>query len=290
MNPTGIENLLNNLTNIDELMDLITYNSYESIRSQKWFRDAFIISAYALIVIISFLGNLLVCRVCLQNMTKTNTLILSLSSSDLLMTVFNIPFNVVRLLKEEWPFGQLLCFSVPFVQVMVVYVSSFTMAVIAYYRWRSVSSLNTSSTSFRSILTAIVITWCLSAMMAIPTSFFNEVVTMFASYKPVVRCRVVYPESELNISLIISLEVFITQYFIPLSLSIYLYIKIGKIISKQGKIINLRGLLSWKKSIFIYAFLLISINFFKSNILNLKFYTLQMDSINCDINHINQEN
>jgi hypothetical protein len=242
MSLTEVEYIFSNQT-IEELIDLINYKSNESIRSQKWFRNAFIISAYALIVIISFLGNLLVCRVCLQNMTKTNTLILSLSSSDLLMTVFNIPFNVVRLLKDEWPFGQLLCFSVPFVQTMVVYVSSFTMAVIAYYRWKSVSSLNISSTSFRSILTAIMITWCLSAMMAIPTSFFNEIVTMF-SYNPVVRCRAVYPKSELNISLIISLEVLITQYFIPLSLSIYLYIKIGKIISKQGKIINLRGLLS----------------------------------------------
>jgi hypothetical protein len=241
MNQTGVELFFDNLK-IKQLTDLIKHQSNETISSQKSIDNIFIISAYSLIVMISFFGNLLVCNVCLHNLTKTNALMLSLSSSDLLMTVFNIPFNVIRLLNDEWPFGQILCFSVPFVQVMVVYVSSFTMAVIAYYRWKCVSSLRTSSISVRSVIIAIVMTWCLSAIMAIPTSLFNKTVTLNV-YKSVVRCRVVYPESKLNIPLIISLEIFLTQYLIPLSLSIYMYIKIGKVISKQGKIINLRGLL-----------------------------------------------
>jgi hypothetical protein len=241
MNQTGIESFLAELK-IEDFMSLIKNQSNESNRSQNLIRNIFITSAYALIIIISFFGNLLVCRVCVQNLTKTNALILSLSSSDLLMTVFNIPFKVVRLLKEEWPFGQFICVSVPFLQVMVVYVSSFTMALIAYYRWKNVSSLNTSSTSLRSIIICIVITWCLSAIMAIPTALFNKIVTR-NMYKKYVRCRVVYPKSEFNIPLIISIEVFLTQYLIPLSLAIYLYIKIGKVISKQGIIMNLRGLL-----------------------------------------------
>jgi hypothetical protein len=77
--------------------------------------------------------------------------------------------------------------------------------------------------------------------MAIPTALFNEVVIL-QTYK-FVRCKAVYPESEFNISLIISIEIFLTQYLIPLSLSIFMYIKIGKVISRQGKIINMRGLL-----------------------------------------------
>ncbi len=239
-NDFDLEPFLANLT-FKGLTDLIDYKSKELMGSQNMIRDIVVISAYALIAIISFIGNLLVCRVCLQNMTKTNSLILSLSSSDLLMTIFNIPFNVVRILSFEWPFGQLLCFLVPFVQVMVVYVSSFTMAVIALHRWKCVSSLNTTSTSIRTIIVTIVITWCLSALMAFPTAIFNKIDTI-DSYKPVIRCRVDYPKSEFDIRLIITLEIFLTQYLIPLSLSIYTYFKIGKVISRQGKIINIRGL------------------------------------------------
>jgi hypothetical protein len=77
--------------------------------------------------------------------------------------------------------------------------------------------------------------------MAFPTAILNKVDTI-DSYKPVIRCQVNYPESEFDIRLIITLEVFLTQYLIPLSLSIYVYLKIGKVISRQGKIINIRGL------------------------------------------------
>ncbi|XP_054160003.1 gastrin-releasing peptide receptor-like [Oppia nitens] len=250
LNVTGdpmldMEAILKNLTQ-EEIINLtrlfIPQWLEDDIRAEHLIRNWITSSMYALIVLVSFVGNLLVSVVCIKNLTKTNTLILSLSTSDLLMTVFNIPFNVVRLLKEEWPFGRFLCVSVPFVQVMVVYVSSFTMAVIAYHRWRSVTSMtNTALPSIWPIIMTIIVTWTLSAIMAIPTSLFNDVVPM-VTYKTIKRCRVNYPESEYNISLILSLEIFITQYLIPLSLSIILYIKIGKVISRQGKIINLRGL------------------------------------------------
>ena len=211
------------------------------VDKDRWVRTTLISSFYALIVLISFFGNLLVVFVCLKNMTKTNALILSLSTSDLLMTCFNIPFNVVRLLKEEWPFGRFLCISVPFVQVMVVYVSSFTMAVIAVHRWRCVTSLpNNSASNMKPIIITIVLTWVLSAAMAYPPSLYNDIVTM-TTYRVFVRCRPTYPK-ESDIPFILSLEIFLTQYLIPLSLSIIMYIKIGKVISRQGKIINLRGL------------------------------------------------
>ncbi len=243
MNQTNDFDLGSSLANLTykDLMDLMDFIDEELMRSQNMIRNIVVISAYALIAIISFIGNVLVCGVCLQNLTKTNSLILSLSSSDLLMTIFNIPFNVVRILSTEWPFGQLLCFLVPFVQVMVVYVSSFTMAVIALHRWKCVSSLNTTSTSIRTIVMTIIITWCLSALMAFPTAILNKVDTI-DPYKPVIRCRVNYPKSKLDIRLIITLEVFLTQYLIPLSFSIYVYLKMGKVISRQGKIINIRGL------------------------------------------------
>ena len=57
----------------------------------------------------------------------------------------------------------------------------------------------------------------------------------------VIRCRIDYPKfllESFNFSLFLSLEVLITQYLLPLSITMVVYIKIGFIISKQGKLIG----------------------------------------------------
>ncbi|XP_054160001.1 G-protein coupled receptor 83-like [Oppia nitens] len=205
------------------------------------------VSAYSLIVFVSLLGNVLVCKVSLENPTTTNCLIASLAISDLLVTVFNIPLNVARLLLEEWPFGQFLCFFVPFIQVMAVYVSSFTMAVIAIHRWCSVTSrMAITSCSKRQLWITIVSTWTLSALMAIPLSMYNQTQPVF-TYRWITRCRVVYPQTSYDLPLLLTLECFLTQYLIPLSLACIIYGKIAMVISRQGKIANLRGSIEAKR-------------------------------------------
>ena len=190
--------------------------------------DSLILAAYTLIIVISLIGNSLVCKVTFANRTTTNSLIASLSVSDLMVTVFNIPLNVVRLLMDEWPLGSLLCFLVPFVQIMAVYVSSFTMAVIAIHRWRSVTSQTPIRACSRLRLNMTIIgTWLVAAFMAIPLSIFNQIQVVF-TYKPLTRCRNIYPESEYNIPLILTIECFLTQYVVPLTLAclIVSYIKL----------------------------------------------------------------
>jgi hypothetical protein len=209
---------IGNLTlTFEEIVKL--YNFEPKTSTSVLIGDILTIAAYSLIILVSLLGNLLVCKVSLENRTTTNSLIASLSVSDLLVTVLNIPFNVARLLLDDWPFGQFLCFLVPFVQVMAVYVSSFTMAVIAIHRWRSVTSTVTVNTcSKRALWKTILTTWVLSALMAIPLSMFNQTQEVF-TYKTVIRCRVVYPTSDIDIPLFLTIECFLTQYVIPLSLA-----------------------------------------------------------------------
>ena len=77
-------------------------------------RNMIIISSYSLIVIVSFVGNIFVCKVLFSqnktsSLTTTNILILNLAISDLLMTLLNIPFNVARFVLDNWPFGETLC-------------------------------------------------------------------------------------------------------------------------------------------------------------------------------------
>lgn len=307
-----------------------------SNRAYRYERIGYAI-AYGLIVVLSLFGNLLVCRVCVRNMTKTNALIMSLAASDLLMTVFNIPFNFFRLLNYSWPFGSVMCFLVNFVQHLVVYISSYTMAIIAIHRYRSVCGLRfrasvskqaskssielkqecelspskvasrvgqwcvaTSSAtaqflpccglprlcgsrskqlySMRAICTTIAITWALSAFISALFTYSSTIVAkkdIFAlilnlyngnsdanhdlsmnfnheEEHPVhvmLRCQNLLPQSvddffehySIKADFVKSVAVFVTQYFIPLAVSCCLYIRIGKIITRQGKIATLKG-------------------------------------------------
>ncbi|XP_054157540.1 neuropeptide Y receptor type 5-like [Oppia nitens] len=202
-----------NLT-IHEIIKLVCL---EDEIPDEFTENTIIITVYTMIIMISLFGNLFVLKVTFNLRTTTNLLIASLSISDLIVTLFSIPFNVSRLIMDEWPFGQFMCFMVPFLQIMAVYVSSFTMAVIAIYRWRSVSSVvPVQSWSRLYLLATIIGTWILSAIMAIPLSMFNKI-QIVESYKPVTRCRNLYPDSRHNISLMLTIEVFLTQYVIPLS-------------------------------------------------------------------------
>jgi hypothetical protein len=86
---------------------------------QKMIKNSIIIIFYSIIFIISLFGNSLVCYVILsarQMRTVTNFYIANLTISDIMMTLINIPFNIMRFLLDDWPFGELLCKCVPFIQ------------------------------------------------------------------------------------------------------------------------------------------------------------------------------
>ena len=106
-------------------------------------QNGFILVCYMLIIIVSLCGNLLVCRTLATQdrslcSNSTNTLIGVLAVSDLMMTIFNIPFTVVDIIYKDWVFGSFFCTVMSFVQANSVYVSSFTMAVIAVNRWKQI--------------------------------------------------------------------------------------------------------------------------------------------------------
>lgn len=107
----------------EDIMELLNPDNYPSYAVEKINRNVIIIAFYFSLVAISLFGNLLVCYVIFKKKrmrTETNILMSNLSFSDLMMTVFNIPFNLARLLLDDWPFGMVLCKLVPFVQVTSV--------------------------------------------------------------------------------------------------------------------------------------------------------------------------
>ncbi|KAF7496034.1 Neuropeptide Y receptor type 2 [Sarcoptes scabiei] len=224
-------------------------------RKNEFYSDLFTIAVYSLIILVSLCGNSLVLRMILvrkKMQTTTNILIAWLAVSDLLTTTLNIPFNVARFLSMNYPFPSFFCKLVPFIQVMCVYVSTLTMGVIAFHRYltvtsstRSISITKSSSTKmvrplllhgsicFCAIMTSV---WFFAGLLATPHSMFNQIALVPYQNKTYVRCRAEYPKMDFNFRFVLSLEAFLTQYMIPLGLICFLYIRIGSVVAKQGRV------------------------------------------------------
>ncbi|KAJ6222905.1 hypothetical protein RDWZM_001450 [Blomia tropicalis] len=109
------------------------------------FRNTFLIFCYSLIVILSLFGNGLLIPVMLsKNSTRTltNMLIVNLAVADLLLTLFNIPVNIVRFVSRDWIFGSFICQLTPFIQSLSAHCSSITIMMIAYERYQRLLGVN----------------------------------------------------------------------------------------------------------------------------------------------------
>ncbi|KAI2810249.1 neuropeptide Y receptor [Blomia tropicalis] len=213
-----------------------------------------------LIATISMIGNVLVYRIIWSNRklrTTTNILILSLTMSDIMTTIVNIPFTCIRTMLIDWPLPDVFCLLIPAFQVCSVYVSTFTMAAIGVHRFHSVRMvrcvkverqnsmiISTHVTTRTRITIWIILIWMVSFILAIPHAIFNQVVESSSPFADDIqgfrlarRCRSVYPaEYEEQIPLWLSIETMLTQFILPILITAILYVKIAFIIQRQGRL------------------------------------------------------
>jgi len=220
------EDLQRNLLMFQTFMDKLT-----NFDPDPPFKYTIIIIFYALIVVVSSIGNIFVVWAIFskkRTRTTVNIFIANLACSDLLMTIFNIPFNVARLLMSQWIFGQFLCHVVPFIQVTSVYVSTLTMAFIAIDRFQAIlRPMKPKISSQVGSCVAIIAIWMTSCFFSLPFLLFNRVVVMNNHVRSLTRCRVSYPDPVDLYKKSINIATFILQFAIPLTIMVCLYTKIG---------------------------------------------------------------
>jgi hypothetical protein len=101
------------------------------------FEEKVIISVFVTVIILGFFGNILVIWTVIFNKhmrTSNNLFILNLAVSDITLCVFSIPFNVYKVLRHSWVFGEFLCKLAPFFQATNVFVSTMSITAIALDR------------------------------------------------------------------------------------------------------------------------------------------------------------
>ncbi|KAI4808429.1 hypothetical protein KUCAC02_000489 [Chaenocephalus aceratus] len=154
---------------------------------------------YSLIFLLSVLGNSLIIGVLVRNRrmrTVTNLFLLSLSISDLMVSLFCIPFTLIPNLMRDFIFGTGTCKLVMYFMGVSVCVSTFNLVAISLERYSAICNPLTSRTWQTKSHAAKVITatWVVSFILMLPYPISSNL-------KPFTRynnstgymCRLVWP-------------------------------------------------------------------------------------------------
>ena len=133
----------------------------------------FFIVCYVLIMAASLLGNLVVVMVIItfsKMRTVTNTFLLSLAVSDMLIAAVNMPLQLRFYLINEWTLGSFWCKTSIYIQAVTIVSSILTLTAIAvdrYYAIRHPLKAMHIHTIKRTLLLLIVF-WILSFLLVSP--------------------------------------------------------------------------------------------------------------------------
>ncbi|XP_054157454.1 G-protein coupled receptor 83-like [Oppia nitens] len=161
-------------------------------------------------------------------LSKTNALITNLAVADLMMTILNIPFNILRFVLDNWPFGETMCKLVPFIQSTSVHCSSISMMFIAIERYRNVVGTVQDFRQFNQRkcwphVRTLVLIWSLSVLLSIPHGLYNQLVS--DRFLALTRCKVTYPSQQFRQWL--TIFTLLSQYLTPIFITIICYMRIG---------------------------------------------------------------
>ncbi|XP_030099918.1 G-protein coupled receptor 83 isoform X1 [Mus musculus] len=98
---------------------------------------ALLIVAYSFTIVFSLFGNVLVCHVIFKNQrmhSATSLFIVNLAVADIMITLLNTPFTLVRFVNSTWVFGKGMCHVSRFAQYCSLHVSALTLTAIAVDR------------------------------------------------------------------------------------------------------------------------------------------------------------
>lgn len=166
--------------------------------------DTFRILLYTLIFLLSVFGNLLIIVVLALNKrmrTVTNSFLLSLAMSDLMMAVFCMPFTLIPNILEDFIFGAAMCKITAYFMGISVSISTFSLVAIAIERYSAICnplksrSWQTRSHAYR----VIAATWVLSLLIMIPYPVFS-MLKCFPKNNGTVghMCRLAWPSNQVE--------------------------------------------------------------------------------------------
>ena len=134
---------------------------------------------YGSVSVLAVLGNSLLIYIVSTTRimhTATGFFIANLALADVTIGLFAIPFQLQAAVLQRWVLPDFMCPICPFIQIVSVNVSVFTLTAIAIDRYKAVlNPLQLRSTKNSSKVVILVI-WGLSILLALPISYGLRVV------------------------------------------------------------------------------------------------------------------
>ncbi|XP_041055658.1 cholecystokinin receptor-like [Carcharodon carcharias] len=159
---------------------------------------------YSIIFLLSVFGNTMIILVLILNKrlrTVTNSFLLSLALSDLMVAIFCMPFTLIPNLLGDFIFGQAMCKITAYFMGISVSVSTFSLVAIAIERYSAICNplksraWQTRSHAYR----VIAATWLLSLVIMIPYPVYNLLHPFQRADKSTAHnCRLTWPSKNVQ--------------------------------------------------------------------------------------------
>ena len=191
---------------------------------------------FAVINMVAFFGNLLTCYAVYRNQTLrtlSNMFVIALGVSDILMSIWCMPFSVVTLFHGRWMFGESFCQFHGFGALTFGLISLQTMGLIAVSRYNCVVKPEKYAVLFKKqrALLYVAVVWCAALVGSVPPFFFNNGGFEFQPGKAM--CLYTF---ESNIAYTVFIEcVYIAA---PLTIITICYTKVFYTVSRSNKVFS----------------------------------------------------
>lgn len=195
--------------------------------------QAIAVIMYTIIIILAVSGNGIICYIVFKQRrmrTIINFFIVSLAFSDICMAIFCIPFTfLANLVFNYWPFGNIMCPVVTYLQVVTVFLSSFTLVAISIDRYVAILYPLRRKMTKKQAFIVIVSIWTVSFLIPIPTVMTSRSHKYVTTSTAPTFCEEILWETEIA-RLAYNGLIFFLQYIVPLSILIVTYTRIMLVI------------------------------------------------------------
>ncbi|XP_078389991.1 G-protein coupled receptor 83-like [Cetorhinus maximus] len=213
-----LRNLINSVRNDTDLQNLTG--------------QALLIVAYSVTITISLFGNLLVCQVVVKSKrvnTATSLFIANLAIADLMITLLNSPFTLVRFVNSTWIFGRTMCHVSRFAQYCSLHVSALTLTAIALDRYQAIMYPLRPRMSVPRGIVCITSIWILASCFSLPHAIYQKLFR-FVYGETTVRslCVPAFPQPSDVFWKYLDLATFSLLYALPLLAITIVYTAVAK--------------------------------------------------------------
>ncbi|KAM6191196.1 substance-P receptor [Sarcoramphus papa] len=153
--------------------------------------------AYALIVVVSVVGNVVVMWIILAHKrmrTVTNYFLVNLAFAEASMSAFNTVVNFTYAIHNEWYYGLLYCKFHNFFPIAAVFASIYSMTAIALDRYMAIIHPLQPRLSATATKVVIGIIWLLAFLLAFPQGYYSVMEELPGR----LVCLVEWPEHSTN--------------------------------------------------------------------------------------------